>query len=244
MVVLSSPLKAQRIIRELEANTDNLMAPNDTVGLGGENGKDGKEKKIVPTEIKAWVVDEVYGNMTEIPVDTLHHQYQNSQLPEGMNGHYNTLGNLGSPRMSRIYMERPDAQEFIFLTPLDQFFRTVDRCAFYNTKSPFMNVAYNFCGSKDTGYDHVRALYTNNANKRMNFGGLFDYMYGQGYYDSQSTALMNASAWASYLGNKYNFHLYYQHRWPRTVASRTKPTLLRPKPTARRPMPQTTSPFT
>lgn len=213
MVVLSAPLKAQRIIRELEANTDNLMAPNDTVGLGGESEKKGKDKKIVPNEVKSWVVDEVYGNMTEVPVDTLHHQYQNSQLPEGVNGHYNTLGNLGSPRMSRIYMERPDALEFIFLTPLDQFFRTVDRCAFYNTKSPFMNVAYNFCGSKETGYDHIRALYTNNANKRMNFGGLFDYMYGQGYYDSQSTALMNASAWASYLGNKYNFHLYYQHNF-------------------------------
>ena len=212
LFTLSLPVEAQRIVRELEANTDNMMMPNDSLGMGEDEDKKG-DKKIVPNDIRAWVVDEIYGNMTDVPVDTLHHQYQNSQLPEGVNGHYNTLGNLGSPRMSRIYMERPDMMEFMFLTPMDQFFRTTDLFPFYNTKSPFMNIAYNFCGSKETGYDHVRATYTNNANKRMNFGGLFDYIYGQGYYDSQSTGFMNASAWASYLGSKYCFHTYYQHNF-------------------------------
>ena len=175
-IFCASSLKAQRIVRELEANTDNMMMPNDTIGLGGDDKDSKSGKKVVPNDIRAWVVDEIYGNMTEVPVDTLHHQYQNSQLPEGVNGHYNTLGNLGSPRMSRIYMERPDMMEFMFLTPMNQFFRTTEQFPFYNTKSPFMNIAYNFCGSKETGYDHVRTVYTNNANKRMNFGGMFDYM--------------------------------------------------------------------
>lgn len=205
------PAEAQRIVQELEANSDMDMMQADSVFME-ENGK-GSDEKVVPNDIRAWVVDEVYGNMTDTPVDTLHHQYQNSNLPEGINGHYNTLGNLGSPRMSRVYMERPEMMDFMFLTPMDQFFRTVDKCAFYNTKSPFMNIAYNFCGSKETGYDHVRAIYTNNAGKRVNFGGLFDYMYGQGFYDSQSTSFMNASAWASYIGERYDFHAYYQHNF-------------------------------
>lgn len=209
------PIRAQRIVRELEANSDGMMAVNDTIGQGMDNDKDDKDKKkkVVPNDVRAWVVDETFGNITTADVDTLHHQYQNSQLPEGMNGHYNSLGNLGSPRMSRIYMERPDMMGFMFLTPMDQFFRTTDRFLFYNTKSPFMNVAYNNCGSKETGYDHVRAIYTVNANKRLNIGGMFDYMYGQGFYSNQSTSFMNASAWASYIGNKYNFHTYYQHNF-------------------------------
>lgn len=203
-------LNAQRIVRELEANTDNYADEADSV-FNKEN--EGNGKKVVPNDIRAWVVDEIYGNMTEVPVDTLHHQYQNSNLPEGINGHYNTLGNLGSPRMSRIFIERPEAYDFMFLTPMDQFFRNVDQCLHYNTKSPFMNIAYNACGGKETGYDHVKATYTNNAGKRINFGGMFDYMYGQGYYDSQSTSFMNASAWASYIGEKYDFHMYYQHNF-------------------------------
>ena len=203
-------LNAQRIVRELEANTDNYADEADSV-FNKEN--EGKGKKVVPNDIRAWVVDDTYGNMTEVPVDTLHHQYQNSNLPEGMNGHYNTLGNLGSPRMSRIFIERPDTYDFMFLTPMDQFFRNVDQCLHYNTKSPFMNIAYNTCGGKETGYDHVKATYTNNVGKRINFGGMFDYMYGQGYYANQSTSFMNASAWASYLGEKYDFHTYYQHNF-------------------------------
>lgn len=208
-VLYTISIHSQRIVRELEANTDTYADANDSVFNKGKNGG----KKVVPTSIRAWVLDEVYGNMTSVPVDTIHHQYQNSNLPEGINGHYNTLGNLGSPRMSRIYIERPDMLDFMFLTPMDQFFRTINKCLHYNTKSPYMNIAYNFCGGKETGYDHVRAIYTNNVGKRINFGGMFDYMYGQGYYDSQSTSFMNASAWASYLGEKYDFHTYYQHNF-------------------------------
>ena len=204
-------LHAQRIVQELEANADGTAFYTDSLMHSGEEAKKGD--KVVPTDIRAWVLDEVYGNITPVAVDTLHHQYQNSNLPEGVNGHYNTLGNLGSPRMSRIYIERPDVMDFMFLTPMDQFFRTIPQSSFYNTKSPFMNIAYNFCGSKETGYDHVRAIYTNNVGRKINFGGLFDYMYGQGYYTSQATSFMNASAWASYIGEKYDFHAYYQHNF-------------------------------
>jgi len=38
-------------------------------------------------------------------------------------------------------------------------------------------------------------------------------MYGQGYYNSQSTSYMGANGWASYLGDKYDFHFYYSHNY-------------------------------
>ena len=59
-----------------------------------------KKKKIVPSEVRAWTVDEKYGNMTDTDVDTLHHMFMNADLPEGIEGHYNSLGNVGSPRTS------------------------------------------------------------------------------------------------------------------------------------------------
>jgi hypothetical protein len=162
-------------------------------------------------------VDEKYGNMSEADVDTLHHMFMNTDLPEGIEGHYNSLGNVGSPRQSRIYMERPITPDFIFVAPFDMFFVDTDNFRFYNTKSPFMNVTYNWNGSKNTGSDHVKVLYTNNAGKKFNFGGIFDYIYGRGYYDTQSTSYMNASAWASYIADKYNFHFYYQHNFMKTA---------------------------
>ena len=205
MLGLSS-VQAQRIISELETNSDMSMDSRpDSIKK--------KSNKVVPNDVRAWTVDETYGNITPTYVDTLHHFYQNTDLPEGITGHYNTLGNVGSPRMSRIFMERPQMSNFLFTDPFDMFFVTTDRFRFYNTKSPFMNVDYKWCGSKTTGDDHIKVTYTNNAGKRTNIGALFDYIYGQGYYDNQSTSFMNASAWASHLGDKYNFHFYYTHNF-------------------------------
>lgn len=204
-------LHAQRIIGELESNSDgDMMFGNDTTDLDS-NGK--KKKKFVPVDIHSWTIDEIYGYRTPIDVDTLHHQYQNNNLSEGLNGHYNHLGNLGSPRLSRIFMERDAQPQFIFAYPFDQFLTKTEEFRFYNTKSPFMNLAYNFCGSKETGDDHFKAIYTNNVNKLINFGGIFDYMYGQGYYGNQSTSFMNATAFASYTGERYNLHFYYMHNY-------------------------------
>lgn len=201
---------AQRIISELETNSDMSMDSR-------PDSAETKKKKIVPNDVRAWTVDEKYGNMTEADVDTLHHMFMNTDLPEGIEGHYNSLGNVGSPRQSRIYMERPITPDFIFVAPFDMFFVDTDNFRFYNTKSPFMNVTYNWNGSKNTGSDHVKVLYTNNAGKKFNFGGIFDYIYGRGYYDTQSTSYMNASAWASYIADKYNFHFYYQHNFMKTA---------------------------
>lgn len=205
VAVLPSTMRGQRIVRELESNTDLSIAEDSTL--------DNKKKmKNIPAEVKSWTIDQ-YGNRNEIEVDTLRHLYQNNEHSEGANGSYNTLGNLGSPRLSRIYMNRRQDTNFFFAQPFDQFITWQSDFRFFNTKSPYMNLSYNWCGSKNTGFDHFKALYTNNAGKRFNIGGLFDYMYGQGYYDKQSTSFMNATGWFSYLGDKYDVHFRYTHNY-------------------------------
>ncbi len=199
-------MKAQRTVTELESNLDTDMAlHNDTTSK--------KKPKIVPNEVRSWTIDEVYGNMTPTDVDTLMNLFFNDNLSEGRTGHYNSLSNLGSPRYSRIFSERGVTPQFMFTEPFDQFFVTTDRFRHYNTKSPFMNATYTNCGSKLTGDDHIKVIYTNNAGKKLNIGAIFDYMYGQGFYSNQSTSFINASGWSSYISDKYNFHFYYQHNF-------------------------------
>ncbi len=176
-----------------------------------------KKKKNVPNDVRAWTVDEKYGNMTDTYVDTLHHMFMNTDLPEGVEGHYTSLGNVGSPRVSRIFMERPQMPDFMFTAPFDMFFVDTEHFRFYNTKSPFMNVTYNWNGSKNTGSDHVKVTFTTNAGKKFNVGGIFNYIYGRGYYDTQSTSYINGTGWFSYLDDKYDIHFYYQHNFMKTA---------------------------
>ncbi len=212
----STPLLAQRIVGELESNTDQDMMR----GQGDlEDEEEGDKKIQIPTEVHSWVVDDIFGNKTPIHVDTLHHAYQNNSLTEGMRGEYNTLGNLGSPRQNRIFMERNEKQNFIFLNPFDQFFTPTESFRHYNTKSPYMNVSYNACGSKTTGYDNLKVIYTQNIGKKANLGASYTYQYGQGYYNSQNTGHMNTAVWGSYNSDKYVMHMYYQYNFMKMAES-------------------------
>lgn len=201
---------AQRIVSELESNTDLSM---DSRPDSADTSSSKDKKKVVPNDVRAWHVDEIYGNITPTHVDTLHHMFMNTDLPEGLHGQYHTLGNVGSPRLSRIFMQRTDMPDFLFTWAYDMFFVPTERFRFYNTKSPFMNITYNWNGSRTDGSDHVKATYTNNIGKKANLGGIFDYIYGRGFYANQSTSFMNASAWASYIDDKYDMHFYYQHNF-------------------------------
>ena len=201
----SQDLLAQRVIRDLETNADLDNIPNDTI----EGGK--KKKKKVPVDVVAWVIDPIYGTREPVDVDTLQHDFQNKAYTEGIHGEMNSLGNLGSPRESRIFMERNALHDFPFISAMDQFIESPEDYKYYNTKSPYVNLSYDWCGTKTTGYDNFKAIYTNNAGKRLNFGGIFHYMYGQGYYDNQHTAFFNGTGWVSYVKDNYDLHLHYSH---------------------------------
>ena len=200
----SQDLLAQRIIRDLESNADLANIPNDS-------SERGKKPKEVPVDVVAWTIDPIFGRREPVDVDTLQHDFQNKAYPEGLHGEYNSLGNIGSPRESRIFMERPFQHDFPFITNMDQFIESPEDYKYYNTKSPYVNLSYDWCGTKTTGYDNFKGIYTNNAGKRFNFGGIFHYMYGQGYYDNQHTAFMNGTGWASYVNDHYDLHLHYSH---------------------------------
>ena len=215
LALISLPTSAQRIVGGLESNLDMQMTPDDDADRDDE--EDNKEKKIVPVDISAWTIDEKYGNLTPAVVDTLQHLYPTRTLNEGAYGHYNHLGNLGTPRLNRIYMERSTGDDFIFINPYDQFFITTPKFLFFNTKSPFLNADYSWCGDKQTGDSHIKVTFTNNAGKRVNFGAIFDYMYAEGYYANQSAAHMGSSAFASYIGDRYDFHFYYTHNHMKTA---------------------------
>ena len=80
---------------------------------------------------------------------------------------------------------------------------------FTNTKSPVANITYDKCGNKTDGEDHIRALFSTNAGKRLGLGFVIDYLYGRGYYANQSTAHFNGTLFGSYRGERYNMHAYY-----------------------------------
>lgn len=169
----------------------------------------GSDKEI-PKGIKAWTVDERFGDTKAAVVDTLQHMYMNSTFTEGLRGEYNTLGNMGTARLNRIFIDRRNTQgNFIFTEPYDYIVNPVSDFHFTNTYSPITNITLNSCGDKVTGEDDFKAIFAVNANKRLGAGFRFDYKYGRGYYNAQSTSHFKYTMWASYLGDRYQAHLLF-----------------------------------
>jgi len=172
------------------------------------NKKDSlKEHHDAPRGFYVWTVDSRFGDRKPAEPDTLQHMYMNTIFNEGKYGEYNTLGNLGSPRMNRIYIDRPQTEQFFFTQPYDFFNTPVDQFHFTNTLSPITNLTYQECGDKNNGEDHLKALFAVNAGKRLGLGFRFNYIYARGYYQNQSAAHFNYSLYGSYLGDRYEAHL-------------------------------------
>ena len=172
------------------------------------NTKDStKSKQLIPIEIHQWKIDRKFGNRIEIDADTMQFMFQNWHLTEGVDGQYNYLGNMGTPRETRLYFNRPTSTTYDFLQPYDYFYTTPDRFIFTDTKSPYTNLSYHSSGSKVDGDDRFRAYFTTNAGKHFGVGFLYDILYGRGRYDMQSTSQTNFSLFSFYRSDRYNYHL-------------------------------------
>ena len=167
----------------------------------------------LPPKLYMWTASELLGNRTLIPVDTVSLNFQNTNLSEGMTGHYNHLGNLGSPRLSRIFFERPDMGDAptLFLAPLSAFYFGPGQVKYTNSNVPYTNLTYYKAGSKVNGEDRFKSYFSVNAGKRLAFGFNIDYLYARGYYQNQSLSNFNAGLFASYIGDQYEMHATYNN---------------------------------
>ncbi len=164
-----------------------------------------------PPKLYMWTLEQELGERNLIPADTATLNFQNSNLVEGMTGHYNYLANLGSARLSRVFFDRRDDQPTIFLEPFSSFYKRPGEMKFTNSNVPYTNLTYYKAGSKINGEERFSSYFSVNAGKETAVGFLFDYLYGRGYYQNSATAHFNAGLFASYIGERYQMHVMYNN---------------------------------
>ena len=168
-----------------------------------------KKNKEIPRGIHVWTVDRKFGDIRPVEVDTMPHLYMNTTLNTGVYGEYNTTGNNYTARLNRIYIDRPEPQQFMFTETYSYINKTPDQLHFTNTLSPLTNLSYDNCGSKTDGEDHLQAKFAVNAGKRIGLGFNLNYAYARGYFSNQATSHFGGTFYGSYLGDQYNLHLIF-----------------------------------
>ena len=204
ILLVSIPVFAQNDFEQ-----DGFDAESSTFNPNKRSSDSTKTKKAIPTGMYVWTVDQRFGDRTIVPRDTVQHLFMNSGFTTGVYGDYNSTGNLGAPRINRIFADRKSTDEFLFTQPYDYSLTPASELRFTNTLSPITNLSYYSCGDRTDGEDYLRALFAVNAGKDFGAGMKFNYTYGRGYYQNQANSMFNWTLWASYLGERYQAHFIF-----------------------------------
>jgi len=186
----------------------NISQRSDNQNFNKHNNDTTRNKEI-PKGLYTWTLDRKFGDRIFVEPDTLPHLFMNTTFNSGMYGEYNHTGSNYTPRLSRIFLNRPETDIFIFTQPYGFVEKRPEKFLFMNTLSPFTNVLYDNCGDKTNGEDHIDAKFAVNAGKQINVGFDLDYAYARGYFSNQSVSHFNGILFGSYIGDRYNLHVFF-----------------------------------
>ncbi len=164
-------------------------------------------ERVVSHEYSQWIINADTGLPEEIEPDSLHHLFQYAHLTEGAEGSYSHLGNMGSPRLSRLYFEREEIPSFMFDSPFDFWIRQPSDFRFSDTKTPMLKIDYYKGGDKRTGEERVKGFFAANFGKKTGIGFDLDYLLGRGRYENQSTSFFDSRLYAYHRTDAYSIHV-------------------------------------
>lgn len=111
-------------------------------------------------------------------------------------------GVVGAPYKAITLSDMTDNQDFIFANSLNLYFPDYQKQIFYNTTVPYSNITYT-TGSPKRSEDNVKVMFSQNINKKVNFGFSYNLMSSLGTYMNQQTDNEMSRIWTSYDGEKY-----------------------------------------
>ncbi|MDL2262750.1 putative porin [Bacteroidales bacterium OttesenSCG-928-I21] len=171
-------------------------------------GDDEKTDEKVSPNIYTWSITENLGTKFPSEIrDTAIVNFQNTTTDHIYSIANAFNGNMGSPLEPKIYFDRKEKSDFLFMKPYTYYYKSISDYNFFNTKTPYTNISYYRAGSSRNKEEKFNALFSVNAGPKFNFGGFFDYIYGRGVYLSQSTNHRMGGVFASYTGKRYESHL-------------------------------------
>lgn len=169
-------------------------------------------------KINYWKITKRTGEIIPTVPDTILTDYFNRTNVEGFGVSEAYLGNLGLATESRVFFERNDRSEFMFMDPFYRYLKTPETFNFINTKIPHSNISYQRAGSRQVMEERLRALLAINIGKKLNLGVDIDYLYSRGYYDSQSAKHLEWVLFGNYLSDRHQLHLFLSPKTDYTTA--------------------------
>lgn len=159
-----------------------------------------------PRIIREWNLNHDFTEEVIIPFDTvfsLFHRYRLTDRYSPLNA---TLGNYGLPFYQLNFFDRisdPDRFLYSYYQPL---IYTPERAVFMNTQVPFTELVWTNGGPRETSEQTFRVRHSQNVNRFLNFGLIYDIVYNLGQYNYQRAEDKAFTLFSSYTGPAYKYY--------------------------------------
>lgn len=159
-----------------------------------------------PRILREWTLSPDYSEEVTTPIDTvfsLSHRFKLADKYSPVNA---TLGNYGLPFYQLSFFDRvrdPDKYLYYYLYPL---MHTPSNTVFMNTQSPYTELDWSFAGPTETSEQTLRVRHSQNINRYLNFGLIYDIAFSLGQYKVQRSADKTFTFYSSYTGPKYKVY--------------------------------------
>lgn len=157
-------------------------------------------------QMTIWHLDARTGNRMPAVSDTLLHNFQHSTLPDSYSIAMGFLGPLGSPAISKIFLDREETETFLFNNAYSHYLKDPEKLLFVNTRIPYSRLNYYRAGSAQTREERFDARLTSNFGKSLNVGLDVDLINARGFYAQQSVKHNNFSFFGNYLSDRLEAH--------------------------------------
>ncbi len=156
--------------------------------------------------LKQWNLSPDLSEEVSIPFDTVFSLFNRSRFADRFSPVNASLGNYGLPFYQINFFDRitdPDKFLYQFYYP---FMHVPERAVFMNTQVPFTELIWTYAGKRETSEQTFRVRHSQNINRFLNFGLIFDIIYSLGQYNYQRAEDKTFTFYTSYTGNKYKLY--------------------------------------
>ena len=200
LLVFSSGLYAQK------QNLIPIKAKQDSI-INSRNSKTLKTDTLKkPRILREWTLSPDYSEEVNIPIDTVFSLSNRVKIADKYSPVNATLGNYGLPFYQLSFFDRvTDPEKFLYAYyyPL---MHLPSNAVFMNTQVPFTELDWSFAGPVANSEQTFRVRHSQNINRFINFGLIYDIVFSLGQYNYQRSADKTFTFYSSYTGEKYKVY--------------------------------------
>ena len=160
----------------------------------------------LPPATLQWTLSYDYTEEISTPLDTLFSLFHRHRITDKYSLFNAYPGNYGQPMYQISFFDRATDPGMFLYRYYFPFMHLPSNPVFIDTRVPFTEMLFTYAGPRETAEQTFRIRHSQNVNRFLNFGLVYDIVNSLGQYSYQRTDNKTFTFHSSYRGLRYKFY--------------------------------------